>query len=155
PGERRYGDAGARPDVGGREAQVRLGERSLDGLEEGLVPGLDRRRFRLGGPLARHLVERHLVAVGLHPHEIEQRCGRRPRAHRGELALHRFHRLVHPLPGVLDVVCQTGDGGHVTMVPTRSPASTLAVAPGWLMLNTTIGSLFSLHKPNAFASITA
>jgi len=31
----------------------------------------------------------------------------------------------------------------------------LAVAPGWLMLNTTMGSLFSLHNPKALASITA
>src|SRR2546422_4072365 len=119
-----------------------------------LFRSLDREQLRFGRRDARHLVERHLAAVGIHPHEIEQRRGRLPGAHRGELALHRFHRLVHRLPGVLDVVCQTRDGGHVTMVPTRSPASTLAVAPGWLMLNTTIGSLFSLHNPNAFASIT-
>src|SRR5947209_110841 len=70
----------------------------------------------------------------------------------GELALHRLHRLVHRLLRLLEVIRERG---HRTIVPTRSPASTLAVAPGWLMLNTTIGSRFSLHSPNAFASITA
>src|SRR5438094_680382 len=76
----------------------------------------------------------------------------------GEL-VHHLHQLATPLFGErrqrnADQVA-VGGGGHCTMVPTRSPAKTLAVAPGWLMLNTTMGSLFSLHNPNALASITA
>src|SRR3989441_998059 len=122
------------------------------GLEEALIPGLDGQELGLRGGDARHLVEGHLAAVGLDAHEVEQRrCGL-PRADGGELALHRLHRLVHCLLRLLEVLRERG---HRTIVPTRSPASTLAVAPGWLMLNTTMGSRFSLHSPNAFASMTA
>src|SRR5207249_10570957 len=72
-----------------------------------------------------------------------------------ELTLHRVDGFVHRLLRLLDVVREGGGSAHCTIVPTRSPDSTLAVAPGWLMLNTTMGSLFSLHNPKALASITA
>src|SRR5207249_8428342 len=105
----------------------------------------------------RHLRERHLVPVRLDADEIEQRGRGLAGAHGRKLALDGLHRFVHELLGVFDVIGKRTSGrrGHWTIVPTRSPARTLAVAPGWLMLNTTMGSLFSLHNPKALASITA
>src|SRR5690348_3754832 len=149
-GERRERDANHVPVVGRREAQVRRQNRLLDRLHQTLVPGLDGQEPRFRRRHARHLVQGHLVSVGVHAHQIEQRGGRLAGPYRGELAAHRVHGLVHGLPGLLDLI---GDG-HRTMVPTRSPPSTLAVAPGWLMLKTTMGSRFSLQSPNALASIT-
>src|SRR3989475_1250510 len=133
------------PEIGGQD-------RLLHSLDEALVPRLDGQELRLRRGHARHLVEGHLVPVGFDAHEVQQRGSGLPGADGGELALHRLHRLVHRLLRLLEVIRERG---HRTIVPTRSPASTLAVAPGWLMLNTTIGSRFSLHSPNAFASITA
>src|SRR6266513_4727240 len=153
-GERRQRNADQVAVVGRGETEIGREDRLFHRLEERLVPGLDREELRLGRRHARDLVERHLVAVGFDAHQVQQRGRRLAGAHGGELPLHRFHRLVHRLLGLLDVV-REGGGGHCTMVPTRSPAKTLAVAPGWLMLNTTMGSLFSLHNPNALASITA
>src|SRR2546425_534416 len=112
---------------------------------------------RIGARVAdRHPIERHLAAVGVHAHQVQQRRRGLACAHGRELALHCFYGLVHRQLRVLDVIREErGGGGHWTIVPTRSPARTLAVAPGWLMLNTTMGSLFSLQRPKAFASITA
>src|SRR3989454_11411527 len=122
----------------------------FDRLEEPLVPRLDGQELRLRCRHARDLIERHLAAVGVHAHQVQQRRRRLARAHGRELALHRFHSLVHRVLRLLDVVRQKrGGGGHWTIVPTRSPARTLAVAPGWLMLNTTMGSLFSLQRPRS------
>src|SRR3989449_5032777 len=89
-------------------------------------------------------VERHFATVRFDLHQVEQRRGRAARAHGGEFALHGVHRLVHQLLRVFAVVLQRGPGRHWTMSPTRSPATTLSVAPAWLMLNTTMGRLFSL-----------
>src|SRR2546421_11654690 len=142
--------------VGGGESQIGREDRFFDRLEEPLIPWLDGQELRLRCRHARDLIERHLAAVGVHAHQVQQRRRRLARAHGRELALHRFHSLVHRVLRLLNMVRQErGGGGHWTIVPTRSPARTLAVAPGWLMLNTTIGSLFSLQRPKAFASITA
>src|SRR5256886_295708 len=154
--ERGERDADQVAVVGGGESQVGREDRFFDRLEETLVPRLDGQELRLRCRHARDLIERHLAAVGVHAHQVQQRRRCLARAHGRELALHRFHSLVHRVLRLLDVVRQErGGGGHWTIVPTRSPARTLAVAPGWLMLNTTIGSLFSLQRPKAFASITA
>src|SRR2546430_1371872 len=142
--------------VGGGEAQIGREDRLFDRLEEALVPRLDGQELRLGRRDAGDLVERHLAAVGVHAHQIQQRRRRLSRADGGELALHRFYGFVHRVLRLFDVIRERcGGRAHWTMVPTRSPARTLAVAPGWLMLNTTMGSLFSLQRPKAFASITA
>src|SRR5213596_1334819 len=151
-GERRQRNADEVAVVGGVEPQVGREDRLLDRLDQRFVPGLHGEELGLGGRHARHLVQRHLVPVRFHLHEIEERRRRLPGPHGRELALHRFHRLVHGLLRLPHVVL---DRGHWTMVPTRSPARIRAVAPGWLMLNTTMGSEFSLHSPNALASITA
>src|SRR2546427_311763 len=144
------------PVVGGGESQIGREDRLFDRFEKPLVPRLDGQELRLGRRHTGDLVERHLAAVGVHAHQIQQRRRRLSRADGGELALHRVHGLVHRVLRLLDVVREErGGGGHWTIVPTRSPARTLAVAPGWLMLNTTMGSLFSLQRPKAFASITA
>src|SRR5882762_3286981 len=139
--------------VGGGEAQIGREDRLFDRLEEALVPRLDGQELRLGRRYAGNLVERHLAAVGVYAHQIQQCRRRLSRADGGELALHRFHGLVLRLLDVVRERC--GRRAHWTIVPTRSPARTLAVAPGWLMLNTTMGSLFSLQRPKALASITA
>src|SRR2546426_1061528 len=154
--ERGERDADQVAVVGGGESQIGREDRFFDRLEEPLVPRLDGQELRLRCRHARDLIERHLAAVGVHAHQVQQRRRRLARAHGRELPLHRFHSLVHRVLRLLDVVRQErGGGGHWTIVPTRSPARTLAVAPGWLMLNTTMGSLFSLQRPKAFASITA
>src|SRR5713101_961659 len=150
--ERRQGNADEVAIVGRREPEIGGQDRFLDRLDEALVPGLNGQELGLRGGNARHLVEGHLAAIGLDAYEVEERRGGLPCAHGGEFALHRLHRLVHRLFRLLEVLRERG---HRTIVPTRSPASTLAVAPGWLMLNTTMGNRFSLHSPNAFASITA
>src|SRR5437879_2118963 len=154
-GERRDGDADDVAVVGGREAEVGREDRFLDRLEEALVPRLHGQELRLGRRHGADLVERHLAAVRFDLHQIEQRRRGPAGAHCGEFALHGLHGFVHQLLRVSDVVLQRGPGRHWTMVPTRSPATTLAVAPGWLMLNTTMGWLFSWHSPKALASITA
>src|SRR5882672_3714708 len=154
--ERRERDADEVAVVGGGESQIGREDRLFDRLEEALVPRLDGQKLRLGRRHAGDLVERHLAAVRVHAHQVQQRRRRLARADGGELTLHRVDGLVHRVLRLLDVVREErGAGGHWTIVPTRSPARTLAVAPGWLMLNTTMGSLFSLQRPKAFASITA
>src|SRR5437016_2932492 len=140
-GERGDGDADDVAVVGGREAEIGGEDRLLDRLEEALVPRLHGQELRLRHRHGADLVERHLAAVRFDLHQIEQRRRRPARAHGGELALHGVHRFVHQLLRVSDVVLQRGAVRHWTMVPTRSPATTLAVAPGWLMLNTTMGRL--------------
>src|SRR4051812_18958442 len=156
-GERRNRNANDVAVVGGREPEVRGEDSLLHRLEESFVPRLYREHLGLGRGDAGDLAQRHLVPVRFDAHEIEQRGRRFASAHGREVALHRFDRLVHELLAVLDVLgeCRSWSGAHWTIVPTRSPARTLAVAPGWLMLNTTMGSLFSLHNPKALASITA
>src|ERR1044072_6313755 len=141
-GQRRERNANDVAVVRRRESQVGREDALLDRLEQPFVPRLDSEQLRLGRGHARDRRHRHLS---------EQRGRRLAGAHGREVALHRFDRLVHQLFRVLDVIGE----GHWTIVPTRSPARTLAVAPGWLMLNTTMGSLFSLHNPKAFASMTA
>src|SRR5882724_1902882 len=154
--ERGERDADEVAVVGGGESQIGREDRLLDRFEEALVPRLDGQELRLGRRHAGHLVERHLAAVGVHAHQVQQRGRRLAGADGGELALHRFDGFVHRVLRLFDVVRERcGGRAHWTMVPTRSPARTLAVAPGWLMLNTTMGSLFSLQRPKAFASITA
>src|ERR1041385_492612 len=138
-----------------RETEIGGENRLLDRLEERLVPRLDGQELGLGGGDVRYLVQGHLAPVGVHPHEIEERGRGLAAADGGELPLHGLDRPGHELLRLPDVVLQPSYGGHCTTVPTRSPESTLAVAPGLLMLNTTMGSLFSLQRPNAFASITA
>src|SRR5260221_545734 len=150
-GQRRQGDANDVAVIRRRETQLGALDGLLDRLQQAFVPRLYREQLGLGRRDARHLVQRHLVAVGFHAHEVEQRGARLAGAHCRKLAPRRLDRLVHRLLGLFEMVRD----GHWRMVPTRSPARTLAVAPGWLMLNTTMGSLFSLHSPNAFASITA
>src|SRR4029077_13413018 len=150
-GERRQREPDDLPVVRGREPEIGRKEGLFHGFKKAPVPGLHRQELGFGGRDTRHLIERHLASVGLDPHQVEQRGRRLARADGGELAFDGLHGLIHQLFDVLRVVGEA----HLTMVPTRSPASTLAVAPGWLMLNTTIGSPFSLHSPNALASITA
>src|SRR5712691_11740075 len=151
-GERRQGDADQVAVVCGVEPQVRSEDALLDRLDQRLVPWLHGEELGLRSRDARHVVERHLAPVRLQLHELQQRGRRLSGPHGRELALDGLHRLVHRLLGLPDVVL---DWGHWTMVPTRSPARIPAVAPGWLMFNTTMGSEFSLHSPNALASITA
>ena len=149
--EGRHGDPDQLAVIRRRESQVGREDRFLNGLQQTAVPGLHRQQPRFRGRHARDLIQGHLAAVCIHANEIEQGGRGLPRAHGRELALDRVHGFAH---GHLHLFGMIGEG-HWTMVPTRSPASTLAVAPGWFMLNTTIGNRFSLHKPNAFASITA
>src|SRR6185295_20161106 len=156
-GQRRNGNPNDRPVIGRREAEIGRQNPLLDSLEQTAVPRLHRQQLGLWCRHVRHLGQRHLVAVGFDAHEVEQRRRRLAGAHGRELALHRLDGFVHQLFGMLEVIGKTASRSrsHWTIVPTRSPARTLAVAPGWLMLNTTMGSLFSLHNPKALASITA
>src|SRR6266704_3640733 len=140
-----------------REPQIRCENPLLDGLQQTSVPRLHGEELRFRRGHSRDLRQGHLVPVRLDAHQIEQRGGRLARPDRRELPLHRFDGLIHHLLRMFDVICEGASWGrrHWTIVPTRSPVRTRAVAPGWLMLNTTMGSLFSLHNPNALASITA
>src|SRR5437879_2419078 len=156
-GQGRNGDADEVAIVRRRESQIGCENHLLEGLQQTSVPRLhgEELRFRRGN--SRDLRQGHLVPVRLDAHQIEQGGGRFARPHRRELPLHRFDGLIHHLLRMFDVICEGASWGrsHWTIVPTRSPVRTRAVAPGWLMLNTTMGSLFSLHNPNALASITA
>src|SRR5262245_16768700 len=156
-GQRRDRNPNNRAVIGRSQPEIGCEDSLLHGFQQSAIPRLYRQEFRLRRGDARHLRERHFVAVSLDAHQVEQRCCRLARAHSREFALYRLDRLVHQLFGVLHMIGETGSWcrSHWTIVPTRSPARTLAVAPGWLMLNTMMGSLFSLHNPNALASITA
>src|SRR5688500_6235086 len=122
-------------------------------MGERLVERLNGEEPRLRGGHHRHLVERHMGAVGFHPNDVEQRGAGLAASDRGELPFGALDRLVHQLPAVLG---EFGDGAHRTMVPTPwSPSRTRLMAPGWLMLKTTMGSWLALQSPNAFASMTA
>src|SRR6185437_3912493 len=145
-------DPDDRAVTGRGETELGDHDRLLDGLGERFVPRRDGEELGFGGGDARDLIERHHVPVRVHAHDVEERRGRPAGPHARELALHRLDRFLH---GRLGGLQQLGDRAHRTMVPTRSPARMRAVAPDWLMLNTTMGSRFSLHNPKAFASITA
>ena len=117
-GERRQGHA---DEVALRrriEAEIRLADGLLDGRGEPLVERLHREQPRLGRRDQADLIERHLAAVGLDPHQVEQRGGRLAAPDGGQLPLGGFDRLVHRFARVLG---QLGNGAHRTMVPTRSP----------------------------------
>src|SRR5258705_12197235 len=156
-GQRRNRNADDVAVVRRREPEIGRENALLHRLQETFVPGLHREQLGLRRGDTRHLRQRHLVSVRLDAHEIEQRGRRFAGTNGGELPFDGFNRLVHQLLGMFDVVTQrtSGRSGHWTILPTRSPARTLAVAPGWLMLNTTMGSLSALPKPKALAASPA
>ena len=109
------------------QAEIGVADRLLDGLRERLVERLHGEQPRLRRRHHRDLVDRHGAAVGLDPHQVQQRGAGLAAPDGAELPLGVLDRLVHQLAGMLG---EFGDGAHRTMVPTRSPCSTRRMAPG-------------------------
>ena len=166
-GELRYGYA-HELSVGSRvQAETRIADCLLDRAHQATVPHLHRQHAGLRRAHGATLRERHLRAICLHLHRLEQTGMRPPGAQPVEFALQRFHRAIHPPRQVLlqlvDIgLCHDGLPGDSRLfycssmirVKRPSPRTTAAKAPGAWMLNTTIGSRFSRARLIAAASIT-
>src|SRR5262245_61252153 len=113
-----------------RQPEVGLLDRTLDRTERVRVERLDRQQARLRCADRRELLQRRLLAVIVDLHPVEQRGRRTAGAESRELGLSRLDRLVHPPLCVLDqVVDRHRDQGVETIVPTRSPSTTLRMFP--------------------------
>src|SRR5487761_2421740 len=87
--------------VGGREAEVGVGDRLLDRGHGALVEGRDHEETGLGHREVRQLAQGGVGAVVVDEQVLDQRRGRPSRAHRGELALHVLDRLGHAFARVV------------------------------------------------------
>src|SRR5579885_2933840 len=142
----------------GIDPEIGLADRLLDRGDQAAVPDLDRDHARLRHADGAHLVERHLAAIGLDHHRVQQMDGGAAGAQARELPAQRLQRAVHtPLQLVHQLVC------HGVSCPCQSetiivylplPVSTSARPPGLLMENTRIGMRFSRARETAAASIT-
>ena len=118
------------------------------------------------------LVQRHLRAVRLDVHVVEQGSGRPPGADSGKIVLHTLERDVHPLLDfdkqsfeIVDIHCRSIScrGGPspravrryaVTIEPIGSPMTVRRRFPGVLRLKMMIGRRLSMHSVIAVESIT-
>src|SRR5439155_21146935 len=132
------------------EPEIRLADRFLDRFRLRLVERGDEQQARLRSTHSRHLIHRHGRAVHLDFHGVEHRGGRLARMDRGEFPLRAVHGFLHRRARVLHDVLD----GHRTRVPTRSPRTTAAMAPGRLTFRTISGRWFSLQSVIAVWSIT-
>src|SRR5487761_2059608 len=87
--------------VGGREAEVGVGDRLLDRGNGALVEGRDHEETGLGHREVRQLAQGGVGAVVVDEQVLDQRRGRASGAHRGELALHVLDRLGHAIARVV------------------------------------------------------
>src|SRR5205807_4392187 len=71
-GQRRQGDADDVAVIRRRQTQLGALDGLLDRLKQAFVPRLYREQLGLGRRDARHLIQRHLVAVGFHAYQVEQ-----------------------------------------------------------------------------------
>src|SRR5436190_8002810 len=117
--------------VRGRQAEVGFLNRPLDRAQRAWVERLDGDHPRLGRVDRGELLERRLLAVVVDLDAVEERRRRAARAQRRELGLRGLDGLVHPPLCVLnEIVDRHGDQGVETIVPTRSPSTTLRMFPG-------------------------
>src|SRR5688572_8403542 len=157
-GQRRHRHAQQVALRGRVEAEVALANGLLDLGAHALFPRLHADRARVEQRHVGDLADRHRRAVVVDMHLVEDAGVRTPGANLLQLVLQRLDRLRHlRLSGFLDF----GDrGGHGylsytwTKVPSSSPCTTRASAPGLMIENTLIGSFWSRHSANAVASIT-
>ena len=96
-GERRNRDAHDLAVVGRVQAEAGGADRLFDRAELRRVERLRDDQRRLGNRQAGELVERHLRAVGLDVHAVENRHRRAAGAHARQLVPHVLDRRVHPL----------------------------------------------------------
>ena len=123
---------------------------------------------RLGNRQAGDLVQRHLRAVGLDVHVVEQGSRRPAGADAGELVLDVLERDVHPLVDfgkqsfeIVDIhIAPSLSGGPlralhaVTIEPIGSPMTVRRRFPGVRRLKMMIGRRLSMHSVIAVESIT-
>src|SRR6185503_16459379 len=135
------------------QVEVRPADGLLDRLQERGVPGLDRDERGVGRREVAHLVERRRRAVVVDADAVQHGQGGPPGAHRAELLAHGLERRVHALFGVGDEGLD-GHGHSFTMVPTLSPRTMRRRLPFCRRLYTMMGSLLSLQREIAVASMT-
>jgi len=99
----------------GRQAEIGIDDALLDRLDQRLVPDAHRDQARLRHGDAGALVERHLRAIGIDHHRIEQMRRGAPRAQTGQFCLERGGSSRH---APLDFVHVMSGIGH-----DASPAS--------------------------------
>src|SRR4029079_2296396 len=107
----------------------------------------------VGGREVPDLVERGGGAVVVDLDPIQHRQRGAARAHGGQLAPHRFHRGVHPLPRVRDEILDR-HGYSFTMVPTFLPVRIFLSPPFCLRLYTMMGRPLSMQSEMAVVSMT-
>ena len=119
------------PSTFGHDADVALGDRLLDGRQDGAVPGLDDDEVRIRDADPRQLVERRGGPVVVDADALDERGRRASGADPGEVALHgldgalhlrfdcedRFvgHRVTSPVMSV--PICSPSDGATDVPVP--------------------------------------
>ena len=138
------------------QAEPGRADRLLHRADVGLVPHLHRDHARLGHGDRRDLIQRHVCAIDLDGHGIEQRGRGATGAQASEIALQRFDRALHPALQIGLVICghQRLSMSFCTTVDTPSPRRTAAKLPCSRMLKTTMGMLLSRHSAIALASMT-
>src|ERR1700680_2982477 len=108
------------------EPEIRLTQRLFDRRDQSLVPRRHGEEPWLWRRHARHLIQRHLLAVSFNAYRVEQARRRLAGSNGRQLALRRLERFLHRGPAVLRDLrnCR-----HCTIVPTRSPKSAFATSP--------------------------
>src|ERR1043166_7351745 len=155
-----------------RKAEVRGGNPLFDGVHHRAVPYLHRDQARLGHADRRDLIERHVAAIGLDLHVIDQACRGAAGAQSAEFGLQRGKRALHAALDVIEIMRWCSHGFprntarcgcrcsaerrslHPANVERPLPLSTAAMAPGSRIENTMIGIRFSRASAKAVASMT-
>src|SRR6266508_4232343 len=134
------------------QADVALGDGSLDRRQNGAVPGLDHDEVRVRNADPGQLVERRRGSVVIDGQVLDQRGGGTTGADAGEVALHGFDRALH-----LRFRGENGLAGHgspspVMSVPSCSPRTARTMFPACVISKTTIGISLSMARLTAVAS---
>src|SRR5262249_34290574 len=108
---------------------------------------------RLGNGEVRHLIDRHVRAVGRHENPVEHAEVRTARAERLEALLQGDDGVVHLLLDVLELLPHASAPAE-TSEPMSSPVTTRWMLPLTVRLKPLIGIPFSMQSATAAASMT-
>src|SRR5205085_1731578 len=154
-----------------RQPEIGSADALFDRMHQRAIPYLHRQQPRFRDGHGRHLIERHVTAIGLDLDMIDQPRRRAPRAQTAELLLEDRDRALHPPLEIVEIMRRCCHGFppngcsicsiaheqplcHPTNVARPLPPKTAVMAPGSRIENTMIGIRFSRASAKAAASMT-
>ena len=87
-----------------RQAEIGVDDRLFDRMDQRAVPDIDRDQPRLRNAHGRHLIERHLRAIGVDHDRIEQMRGRAAGAQARQFGLQHGAGALHAALDLVDIV---------------------------------------------------